>query len=629
MKMTNRLMGLMLVFAMLFSAAPVLASDDVSASDEKVEISFCVGDETLMINGTPVTVEKPYVVGEGVTLVPLRVITEAFGAEVLWEDETRTITLNYPDISIVLQIGNPVAEVNGKAETLLAAPELPTEYTMVPLRFISETFGADVSYDDETERITVVKENSEAHTILEGAIDSSKIGDSYYKWSMENPVDMKMDTREFDGTYTSFSNENGYFYIEIASTPDDFDFEKVFVNFKTGIQGMTLVKADKNSDNPKKKTMHFQAKDKSSFLNVREIITDKYVYIVCGTFNLDTPEVKDEGIRIMDTFDLSFDGNDIYDLSNVTDGMRKFESEDLKISFNVPQDYIKTSSDNTQNYMRFASINNNDRISAITFGIYSKSEVGDAAALAQLDYDGNKKNMNETAAVFSDGISEKSYTDFNSFEYSYTLDYADGKEYSRDVFFDKGDYTYNMSVHVKLPMDNADEFIDGILNSISADTLDPNETGVLMRNDIEATGTYTADTGVMTMELPNVYQANPGNSLQYINMRNGIMISVQTVDVDRGYAFSDVMSNMKNTEAEAQKYGHTIIASTYKTIIGSSTFATLTVKSTSESGGGYVQQFATLANNTIYIVTIAYPELSYSDANRQEVMDIMKSIKIK
>ena len=31
------------------------------AADEKVEISFSVGDETLIINGSPVTVEKPYV----------------------------------------------------------------------------------------------------------------------------------------------------------------------------------------------------------------------------------------------------------------------------------------------------------------------------------------------------------------------------------------------------------------------------------------------------------------------------------------------------------------------------------------------------------------------------------------
>ena len=87
---------------------------------ETVEISFKVGDETLIINSVETTVEKPYVVGVGVTLVPLRVITEAFGAEVVWDGETKSITLTYPDVNILLQINNPLAEVNGIAETLLS-----------------------------------------------------------------------------------------------------------------------------------------------------------------------------------------------------------------------------------------------------------------------------------------------------------------------------------------------------------------------------------------------------------------------------------------------------------------------------------------------------------------------------
>ena len=145
------------VFALVVALS--LFATTVFANDDKVEISFCVGDATLMINGSEVTVEKPYVVGEGVTLVPIRVITEAFGAKVDWIEETETVKLEYPDVNITIQIGNPVAEVNGKAEKLLAAPELTESgYTMIPLRFISENFGAVVSYDEKTERITVVND---------------------------------------------------------------------------------------------------------------------------------------------------------------------------------------------------------------------------------------------------------------------------------------------------------------------------------------------------------------------------------------------------------------------------------------------------------------------------------------
>ena len=149
------------LLALFAFAAEDTGSKYVSRLENVIEISFKVGDDTLLINGEEVTVEKPYVVEienvGGVTLVPLRVITEAFGAEVVWEDETQKIFLSYEDTEIELQIGNIIAKINGEEQELLTAPELPTDYTMVPLRFISENFGADVSYDDETMAIFVIK----------------------------------------------------------------------------------------------------------------------------------------------------------------------------------------------------------------------------------------------------------------------------------------------------------------------------------------------------------------------------------------------------------------------------------------------------------------------------------------
>lgn len=73
----KRILATVLAAILLLSCVPALAEDA-----QKVEISFKVGDSTLMINGSPVTVQTPYVAGEGTTLVPLRVISEAFGAVV-------------------------------------------------------------------------------------------------------------------------------------------------------------------------------------------------------------------------------------------------------------------------------------------------------------------------------------------------------------------------------------------------------------------------------------------------------------------------------------------------------------------------------------------------------------------
>lgn len=623
MRKMLRLVSMVLVMVMVLGISPVLANDD------KVEITFCVGDETLMINGEAVTVERPYVVGDGVTLVPLRVITEAFGATVEWEGTTRSITLTYPDVSILLQIDNPVAEVNSKAETLSAAPQLTNSVTMVPLRFISETFGADVSYEEETKKITVVKEKSENGSLLKGAIDSAKIGDSYYNWSMENPVDMQMDERVFDGTFTAFSSDYGYFTIMITALPEEYDFEKDFVSIKASLQGLTLVKADKNSNNADKKLMHFQAKDRESFLNVRQIVTKEYIYLVYGVFNIEEAEKKEKAVTIMDTFDTTFEGDDIYDLSNVENGMRRFESETLNISFNIPENYFQTSSEDEINNFEFVPLSYDDEVSKIAFGVYSKSHAGGAKALAEKDYLHNKGLLNETIAIFSDGIISKDYADFTAYEYTHTVKYNGNEEYSKDVFFEKGEYTYNIVVRVKLPNVNADEYIDSILNSVVFDTIDADKVGVLMRNIPEATGTFKSKTEDASIELPNIYQAEEGNPSVYLNMVSGIMLTVAKTPADRGVNMTDVVVAMKEIEKEeAKNSDNEIIKNTQESKIGNYSFAEFAVKNQSDDETAYFHQYATCENGAIYVITVGFPEISYSEGNRQEILDIIKTLKI-
>lgn len=135
----------------------VVVLEDVEAA-EKVTISFNVGSSIVNINGEDVEVEKPYIVGEGVTLVPIRVISESFGAEVNWDGDTKTVTVVDGDTTIVVTVGSKTATVNGEEKELEEAPELTENgFTMIPLRFISENLGAEVGYVHETQAITVEK----------------------------------------------------------------------------------------------------------------------------------------------------------------------------------------------------------------------------------------------------------------------------------------------------------------------------------------------------------------------------------------------------------------------------------------------------------------------------------------
>ncbi len=126
------------------------------AESTTVEISFKVGDSVLKINGEDVKVEKPYV-ENGTTLVPVAVIARAFGADVKWNADERSVNISYGDTEIKLVIDKKRVYVNGTSSELLKAPTIKNNVTMVPLRFISENFGADVTYDNKTKEIFVSK----------------------------------------------------------------------------------------------------------------------------------------------------------------------------------------------------------------------------------------------------------------------------------------------------------------------------------------------------------------------------------------------------------------------------------------------------------------------------------------
>jgi len=102
----------------------------------------------LMINGGFVP-SAQIIVQNDRTLVPLRVISETLGAQVDWNADLRAVTVTSTDTTIVLTIGSLQATVNGQAVALDTAPAIYSDRTYVPLRFIAEVMNAQVDYTDK------------------------------------------------------------------------------------------------------------------------------------------------------------------------------------------------------------------------------------------------------------------------------------------------------------------------------------------------------------------------------------------------------------------------------------------------------------------------------------------------
>lgn len=109
----------------------------------------------VILNGKQLTFEVPPVIENGRTLVPVRTIFEAMGAEVGWNVVSRTVTAHKGAIDVTMPISSTTPRVNGCTNKLEVAPKIINGRTLAPLRFVGEAFGGRVSWDEDTRTIYI------------------------------------------------------------------------------------------------------------------------------------------------------------------------------------------------------------------------------------------------------------------------------------------------------------------------------------------------------------------------------------------------------------------------------------------------------------------------------------------
>lgn len=95
------------------------------------------------------------IIQNGRTLVPMRAIFEALGADVEWNGDTQTITAKNNDITIQMQIGNNTLTKNGQSTQMDVSPQIIDGRTMVPVRAISDSFNVTVDWDGYTQTVSL------------------------------------------------------------------------------------------------------------------------------------------------------------------------------------------------------------------------------------------------------------------------------------------------------------------------------------------------------------------------------------------------------------------------------------------------------------------------------------------
>lgn len=118
---------------------------------------FRIGSNIYYVGGTAKVMDVAPYIKDSRTYVPMRYLGEILGAEVVWDDAARTVTLTRGDDVVVFTIGSESYTVNGEALAADVAPEIVNDRTMLPARFVAEAFGAVVGWDATTQTVLIQK----------------------------------------------------------------------------------------------------------------------------------------------------------------------------------------------------------------------------------------------------------------------------------------------------------------------------------------------------------------------------------------------------------------------------------------------------------------------------------------
>ena len=167
-KMKKSIAVLVSIFMMLGLSLTGCAAEQPEQQQnntDEITITLQIDNPMMTVNGTEREIDPgrgtvPVIVNDARTLLPVRAVVEAIGGTVDWDENTNTAILTYDSDVISFTIDSATAYLNGEAQTLDVAPTTINDRTMLPIRFIAESFGFNVGWD-EPERIVTVT-NSES-----------------------------------------------------------------------------------------------------------------------------------------------------------------------------------------------------------------------------------------------------------------------------------------------------------------------------------------------------------------------------------------------------------------------------------------------------------------------------------
>ena len=136
---------------------PLAVVTTTAPVQQQVTAVFKVGAPNYSVNGIEETLDAPPYIKDGRLMVPLRAVANAVGipdSSIIW-DPSGNIILTRDNLVTKLAIGSETLLANGTEITMDVAPEIVSGRTMLPISWLSQALGLSASWDEAAQTVTI------------------------------------------------------------------------------------------------------------------------------------------------------------------------------------------------------------------------------------------------------------------------------------------------------------------------------------------------------------------------------------------------------------------------------------------------------------------------------------------
>ncbi|WP_151733512.1 stalk domain-containing protein [Paenibacillus tengchongensis] len=145
----------------LVSLAPAPGEAAARSAAEPAAIS-------IILDGQPFQPDTEPLNMNGTVLVPLRGLFETLGAELSWDNASKTVTAAKGNTTLIYQIGSRAARLNGQTLGVQVPGQIREGQSLIPLRLASEALGSDVAWLPDTGTVRISTNTGYETTIERG-----------------------------------------------------------------------------------------------------------------------------------------------------------------------------------------------------------------------------------------------------------------------------------------------------------------------------------------------------------------------------------------------------------------------------------------------------------------------------